>query len=187
MTNLLVSTGRTASRGLRAILLASVVVLALGTVLAPAALAATPTHGLIWSCSSAPQPELDQMASKALEAKIAVHHTRRVASFSECLFLSKQGTFLLWDIASTKMLTDHAGHSVTAQNEFDFLNRTGHFPRRLQFIGRDHTQFLIAGAWADASNTMSLASRRLGITTKSTAASRRSRSRSSGYRHSPTL
>lgn len=107
-------------------------------------------HGAIASCRSAAQPNLDQRAARSLWAPIAWHRSWKVGGFSECLFVSKKGTFVLLDLASSQMLSRHFGHRVSAGQEYARIDRQNGFPRQLQYIGRDHTQFLVLGKWAVA-------------------------------------
>jgi hypothetical protein len=117
--------------------------------LAPQALAATKptTHYWVNACKLAREPGLRYRAGHALRDHIRWERSMHVAGFSECLFVSKPGRFVLLDLASTYMLSHHAGHKVTAEQEFSKIDAVGGFPAALQYINKKRTQFLNSHVW----------------------------------------
>jgi len=117
--------------------------------LAPSALAAPAprTHYWINSCRAYSPSALNLRASHALRARIAWHRRISILGFSECLFVSRKGTFVLLDLASSFMLSHHAGHRLTASQELAKIERVGGFPADLQIVDRHHTQFVHSDKW----------------------------------------
>jgi hypothetical protein len=97
----------------------------------PAALAtSTAQHGYMSACSVATNAD----ARIALHEDVATKKPWSTGGFSQCIFVGASGTFVLFDIASTSMLTKHYGKTVTALMEFQAI-KSGGFPAALKHIG----------------------------------------------------
>ena len=97
----------------------------------PAALAAsTPQHGYMSACSVATNAD----ARIALRENVSTKMPWAAGGFSQCIFTGASGTFVLFDIASTSMLTKYYGKSVTALMAFQAI-KSGGFPAALKHIG----------------------------------------------------
>ena len=133
------------------LLLAILSLAAFGTSPVSVSAAATPppkTHYWVNACKvKLPFPGVGIRAGHALRARIIRRRHNSVLGFSECLFISKRGEFVLLDLASSFMLSRHAGHTVTAAQEFNRIDRLGGFPPALQYINRKRTQFLHSDRW----------------------------------------
>ena len=92
--------------------------------------AGTGTHGYLSACTVATS------ADATLALHQPVDHTRKWSGggFSECMFVSSSGMFVLFYVASTSMLSAHYGTRVTAAQELSAIQRHG-LPQSLQYIG----------------------------------------------------
>lgn len=86
-----------------------------------AAEASGSSHGSVSACASATSTE----AAAALGASVATTKHWKTGGFSECLFLAKSGRFLVLDLASTQMLTQHYGSSRKAAAEYQLIAKNG--------------------------------------------------------------
>jgi len=140
-------TPRVLRRG-RTVGLVLLLLMTVGACLAPNAMAAAPkTHYWVNACNSIPRSTLDLRAGHTLREHVKWRSNRINHGFSECMFVSKQGEFVLLYLTTSWMLTHYAGHAVTAAQEFSKIDAVGGFPAFLQSINTRHTQFLNSNTW----------------------------------------
>ena len=123
-------------------------VLVLASVLSASASAASSPHpARVSACGLLNRPGFDTAVGRALRMKVATYQANHNHGFSECLFVSRKGTFVDLYAATTQMLSWYAGHRVWASSEFDLLNQPGGFPHALQYINHSPEQLLVLVTW----------------------------------------
>lgn len=105
--------------------------------------AGSTAQGSISACTLASASE----ASSTLQVPVTSVKQWKTGGFSECLYLTKSGKFLLLDLASSQMLNSHYGAGRTAAEEYQMIKRHG-FPVPLRNIWR-HTYLVNGSASAE--------------------------------------